>query len=152
MAELPPQRDDESAKAYAAFTSYCLMGSERSTAKLQQEISKGKRLFDEWSRVHEWQARVREYDAALAAEASAAHTARYLADLEDHRKRYSEAGRGLYTVAGKMLKKLDAGIVGLEMTPQTLGILLRAFQTAADLEAHALGLDEIMPRLADDSE
>ena len=39
----------ESAKAYEAFCSYRDMGSSRSTAKVQQEIGKSKRLIDRWS-------------------------------------------------------------------------------------------------------
>jgi len=148
MANYPAQRDTESAQAYQAACAYFALGVDRSTAKVGQQLSKSKTLMDRWSAQHGWTDRSRDYDQSLADEASAVHSARYLADLEAHRGRSMEAARGLYTVAAKLLKKMDAQITTLEVTPATLGVLLKAFQISLDLEAHGLGID----RIDDDSE
>lgn len=152
MANFPAQRPSESAQAYEAACAYFVMGADRSQEAVSQKLGKSRQIISRWSAQHDWVERTRTYDADVAQDIAQEHTRRYLAELEDHRKRYADAGRGLYTVAGKLLKRLDTNIVGLEVTPATLGILLRAFTTAADLEAHALGLDKLMPSLTDDSE
>ena len=170
MADYPAQLAAESAQAYEAACAYFSMGADRSMDAVAKRLSKSSQLMKRWSALHSWVDRSREYDTALTKEAAAAHTTRYLADLEDHRKRSSEAGKALYQVAGVLLRRLNeqAGrepkriegkdgkwyeIPGMELNANTLSIVRGAFQTSLDLEAHALGIDEIMPKLgSDDSE
>jgi len=143
MAEYPPQLANESARAYDAFTAYVRLGVERSFERLSQTYPKSVPMFKRWSAQHSWVERARAYDAALSALAAEAHQARYLQDLEAHRQRSVEAARGLYTVAGKLLQRLNSQVNTLEISPATLGVLLKAFQTSLDIEAHALGIDQM---------
>ena len=60
------QQPKETAKSYAAFREYCRLGPERSIEKLRQvlgEASVSQRWAEEWSSKHNWQERVRTYDA-----------------------------------------------------------------------------------------
>jgi hypothetical protein len=143
MASYPVQRESESAQAYQAACAYFSMGADRSLDAVAQKYNKSISLMGRWSAQHDWTSRAREYDTQLAEEAAQAHTARYLADLEQHRIRSTEAARGLYTVAGKLLQRLNKQVDTLEITPATLGVLLKAFQTSLDIEAHALGIDQM---------
>jgi hypothetical protein len=108
------------------------------------------RTLELWSVDHDWQARVRTYDQAMAQERAAEISRRYLADLEDHRDRYGKAGKALHGVAVRLLSELNAKVASIEMTPATLATVARALTTAADLEAHALGIDELLPRVRGD--
>jgi hypothetical protein len=55
----------------------------------------------------------------------------------------------VYIVAAKLLQRMNKEQDTLEITPATLGVLLRAFTTALDLEAHSLGVDQILTSLDD---
>jgi hypothetical protein len=146
-------------KSYAALCDYCAMGPSRSLDTLCERYRTGtdpapptRRLtsLKDWSRSGDWQARARQYDSQLQQEASAATTSAYLAALEAHRRRAQEAGEGVYIVATRLLRRMNAEIDTLELSPASLGVLLRAYQTALDLEAHALNLDQILPSLERD--
>jgi hypothetical protein len=152
MASYPPQLPSESPQAYQAACAYFGMGVDRSVTAVAQELHKSRPLMGRWSSQHDWVNRAAEYDAAVQEDIAQERTKRYLADLEDHRTRYQMAGRLLYQVAGKMLKRMDKEVDTLELTPAALGILLRGLTTAGDLEAHALNLDAIMPSLTGDSD
>lgn len=143
MASYPTQSTAESAKAYDAFTAYCALGADRSCEQVADKYQKNVSLIYRWCREHSWVDRSREYDQALTELAAEQHQARYLADLEAHRVRSTEAAKGLYTVAGKLLQRLNSQVNTLEITPATLGVLLKAFQVSLDLEAHSLGIDRL---------
>ena len=168
MADFPAQLPSESAQAYEAACAYFGMGADRNLSAVAQKCNKSISLMGRWSSAHGWTERAREYDAALAKEASAAHTARYLADLEAHRKRSMEAGSALYTVAGQLIKQLNYAlsqprkiegkdgktytIHSVELNANTFAVAARGITAALDLEAHALGIDKLLPELGDDSE
>jgi hypothetical protein len=150
------RHEDDTPKSYAALCDYAALGPSRSIDKLLQFYTssgiakpptKHRASLGVWSSQHDWQARARAYDDMLALEASAAHTAQYIASLEAHRKRAQDAGEGVYIVAAKLLQRRTTELDTVEITPATLGVLLRAFQTALDLEAHALGVDALLPAL-----
>jgi hypothetical protein len=150
------RRDSDTPKAYAALLDYAAMGPARSLDTLCERYRSGadpapptRRLtsLKDWSRQHDWQQRVQAYDDALALEASDRHTARYIADLEAHRKRASDAGEAIYITATKLLRRMNNELEELEITPATLGVLLRAYTIGLDLEAHALGIDQLLPEL-----
>lgn len=147
MANFPIQLPSESPQAYEAACAYFGMGADRSTAHVAQTLGKSKALMDRWSSQHDWVVRARQYDGAVQQDIAAEHTRRYLADLDDHRKRYNDAGKVLYGLANKLAIRFNNEIGTFELTPQTLSVLLRAYQTAGDLEAHALGIDQLMPKL-----
>ncbi len=148
-----PRLPTESARAHAAKVAYVTMGPQRSLEKARQNSGKTAayvRQLEEWSRHHDWQATARAWDDQQAALAAQRASAQYLADLEEHRQRYQQVGRGLYTVAAKLLKRLDAQASDptLELRPTDLGTLTKALTVAADLEAHALRLADLLPKLS----
>jgi len=60
---------EETPKSAAAFYEYCLLGADRSLAKLAQKLGKSTayiRCLETWSSHNRWQERVREYDAEQA--------------------------------------------------------------------------------------
>jgi hypothetical protein len=62
MIETWERRDDESARAFAAFHLYCEMAEDRSYAKVAEKLGKSETLIARWGRRHNWQLRVLEYD------------------------------------------------------------------------------------------
>lgn len=60
------QRRNESAKAFAAFSTYLNMGPERSLAAVAQQLTKSEQLLKRWSRKFDWPARVQAHAAHLA--------------------------------------------------------------------------------------
>ena len=147
MADYPTRYPTESAPAYQAACAYFALGADRSCEQVAAKYHKNVSLMYRWYAAHDWKERARAYDEALSKEAAAATTARYLANLEDHRKRSAEAGKGLFTVAGKMLQRLNTELPSLEINSNTLALVSRALQAALDLEAHALGLEQLLPDL-----
>lgn len=159
-----PREAGESARAYAARVEYVTMGVARSTAKVGQKLGKTKDLMDRWSSQYGWVACAQKYDDAMTLITVQEAAEQYRRDLEDHRKRYGDAGKSLWQVGARLLQELNAIITqppkviegkdgrfykipGIELTPQTLAIAARAMTIAADLEAHALRLGDILPRL-----
>ncbi len=151
MALFPARLHEESTPAYQAACAYFGMGAERSQGVVGRKLGKSRQLMNRWSAQHGWVKRAAEYDQAVQDDIATERTRRYLAELEAHRTRYQTAGKSLYTVAAKMLTRLHELVDNheLEMTPTVLGILLRAFTTAGDMEAHALNLDELLPTLTE---
>lgn len=152
-----PRIEGESARAYAARVEYVTMGAGRSIDKVaeQRGIKSGSRSSTllEWSRKYNWVDSARQYDEQVSYITVQEAADRYRADLEDHRKRASEAGKALYAVAGKLLQRMNAQAATLELNANSLAIIKGALQTALDLEAHALAVDKILPSLGDnDSE
>jgi hypothetical protein len=67
MAQPFDQRAKESAKAFAAFSIYLALGSERSLEIVRQKCGKSSRLIQRWSSRWNWGERVRAYEENLAA-------------------------------------------------------------------------------------
>lgn len=172
-----PRLEEEGSRAYAARVEYVTAGPQRSLEKLVERAQSAPKArptqrlatLKRWSSKYDWVDHARRYDDTLAGIAAQEAADAYRADLEAHRKKAMEAGQGLYTVAGRLLKKLDAALSsprqivgedgklytlhGIDFTAATLTTVSRALQTALDLEAHALGVDKLLPSLeADDSE
>lgn len=165
MATFPSQLPNESAKAYEAACAYFGMGADRSQEAVSKKLSKSRQIIGRWSAFYDWVERAKIYDQAMQQEVASEHTRRYLADLEDHRSRYASTGKELHEVALELLRAFQQSIKGkvikgedgktytipkIELTPNTLAVITRAMTTAGDLEAHALGLDQIMPQLTGD--
>lgn len=168
MAAFPPRLPEESASAYEGFTLYCRMGTSRSTANVQREVSKSKRWVDEWSRRYKWVERAREYDEALSLETAQAVTDDYVGRVKAHQERYLKAGNDLHSAATMLLaiqrtrlnalaqrladpltREETAALID-SLSPQALGQIGRSFAVAADLEAHALGLERLLKQNADE--
>jgi len=60
------QQPRESAKAFAAFSSYLSMGPERSLAMVAQKLGKSVGLVERWSRKFDWSSRVQAHATHLA--------------------------------------------------------------------------------------
>jgi hypothetical protein len=140
---------NESAKAYAALVAYAELGSDRSIEAVSQKLAKSVPLLKRWSAQHRWVERVRAYDAALARLAQRRAAEQYIADVEEHRDRYRQTGRDLHAVARGILVRLAAALENdtLTLNVASLHALVRTFEAAAELEAHALSLDRLLPLL-----
>ena len=147
MARFPEQQMNESSRAYAAFILYCGMGADRSIVAVAQKCIKSVSLIRRWCHVHTWVERAKQYDAQVADDIAAEHTRRYLQDLDDHKLRYAQAGKILYVLAQQLAVRFNTEIDDLAMTPNTLAVLHRTYQIAGDLEAHALGIDQLLASL-----
>jgi hypothetical protein len=141
---------DEHPARFQARVEYIVAGPDRSLELVGQKLGKSRVLLERWSSADGWVDHARRWDNLIVNLRTQAEVDAYRRDLEDHRKRYGDAGKALYQVAAKMLKKLDASVPTMEATPQTLAIASRAMTIAADLEAHALRLGDILPKLDHD--
>lgn len=163
-----PREEGESARAHAARVEYVLAGPDRSLDKTRQRLGKDAagytRTLEEWSARFDWTSHARRYDEMVINMRTQEAAEQYRRDLEDHRKRYGDAGKSLWQVAARLLQELNTIIAtpprtiegkdgrlykipGIELTPATLTIASRAMTIAADLEAHALRLGDILPKL-----
>jgi hypothetical protein len=164
-----PRLPDESSRAYEARVRYVTMGPERSIDKVahQRGIKTGSRSTTllEWSRQYGWVESARQYDEQQAFLTIQEAAATYRKDLEEHRAKTMKAGGDLFTVAQALLVQCGRAIRGqqiegkdgklytipaMELTPTTLATAARALTTALDLEAHALRIADLLPKLSTD--
>lgn len=161
---------DETPKAYQARVEYVTAGPQRSLDKLRQHYGRTAaytRQLEQWSSRYDWVECARKFDEQIAFLTTQEAADAYRRDLEDHRKRYGDAGKALYQVAGAVLQRLGKALAqpptviegkdgrtyeipGVRVTPELLTTAARAMTIAADLEAHALRLGDILPRLDHD--
>lgn len=145
-----PQFENESRQAYAARVEYLMLGEARSLDAVSQKVAKSLPLIKRWSSRDNWQQAAQQYDQTLASLAAQQHAEQYLADLAEHRARYAKVGRALFQVASGMLGDLNAARGSIVPNGNTLATVSRALTIAADLEAHALGLDQLLSQLTPD--
>jgi hypothetical protein len=150
---------------------YVTMGPGRSLEKLRRQTEgrsgATQRLptLEEWSSRFDWAATARAWDDQQAAAAARDAAYQYRRDLEDHRKRYGDAGKNLYKVAVGLMNTIAAQLQGqviegkdgkrytipaMKIDQGAITILARTMTIAADLEAHALRLGDILPKLDQD--
>ena len=139
-----PRLPDESARAYAARVEYVTMGPGRSLETVSQKYTKNIQLFKRWSVQHGWVESARQYDAQIAYLTIQEASERYRADLVDYRRRYGEVGKALLGVAARLLNKLNRSIDAIEVGPGSLALITNAAKTAADLEALALRVENLL--------
>jgi hypothetical protein len=60
------QQENESAKAFAAFSLYLSLGEQRSLESVSQKLGKSKALMERWSKRHHWSERVQAHGAHMA--------------------------------------------------------------------------------------
>jgi hypothetical protein len=140
-----PRLPGERAERHEARVLYLTMGADRSLDAVRQKLGKSKELIERWSAADGWVEQARNYDSTLANLATRRAADSYLHDLEEHRERAGKAGKALYGVAVEMLGKLRAAPV--EYTPATLATIARALTVALDIEAHALRVADLLPKL-----
>jgi hypothetical protein len=163
-----PRLPEEHPARYEARVSYILMGADRSLEAVSQKLSKSVQLLKRWSTADNWVELAANHDQTVYTLAARASSDQYRADLEAHRKKASDAGQALYSVAGQLIKQINTALAnprkikgedgkvytlhGVDLTASTFSIAARAMQTALDLEAHSLGVDVLLGKLDDDSE
>lgn len=165
MPAFPERLDNETDKAYRALCDYAAMGAGRSLETLCKRYRIGtesvpaRRLttIKEWNRLYDWQARIRRYDAAAAAERAADLREAHRGEVEALRQQAREdaktlraLGRGL---AGKLARRLQTlsedGIEPGQLASLATAVS-KALVGALDLDAAALGVDAVLEHLGSD--
>lgn len=149
-----PRLEGETTRAYAARVEYLTMGAQRSLDKVAKrgQNGGGYRLpsVENWSVKYEWGQHAAAYDQTLATLAAQRHAKQYVADLDRHRAEYQKTGRDLHTLARGMLAQLVKQRMSVEYRASDLATIARALTIAADLEAHALRIADLLPKLSAD--
>jgi hypothetical protein len=135
---IPPQLQGERPNAYAAFSEYCRLGSERSVRKVGRVQGKARATVEVWSVKYRWQERVAEYDANVSRTAHEAEeqalkdeAAYFAKEIIAHRRQALEDSAALRKVALAKLQKLSKA---------TLGDICRALQAADGMKRLALNM------------
>lgn len=129
MPDLWERQAGETAKAFAAFELYRGMpATERSGAKVAQQLGRAKQLIDRWSSANSWVVRVRAWDDHLAAAARE----EAVVELERMVKRHANLAVGFL---GKVTRRLQS------MQPDDLQPrdLVQWTKVATDLERMSRG-------------
>lgn len=124
-------RPDESAKAYQAFEVYRDMGADRSLERVSRTVPVRLPSVKDWSSKYSWQARVRAFDEAAAAKASAIA----LEDAATVRARQAQHAKVIQLRAMQKIAGTDPG-------DMTVGEATRAWQVGAENERKALGIPD----------
>lgn len=161
--ELPRIANEHPAR-YQARTIYITMGADRSLDAVSQRLAKSVPLLKRWSSEDHWSEHAARYDETVYTLAARDAADAYRRDLEDHRKRYGDAGKNLYKIAGGLMNTIAQQLQGrtiegkdgktytiptMKIDQGAITVLARALATAADLEAHALRLGDLLPKLAE---
>ena len=104
MAEIQPweRQENESAKAYEAFSIYRDMGASRSLAKVGQEVCKSKKMMEKWSKAHNWVERAEQWDR----EQDRILQKQQIEDIKEMRKRHANLGMALVMKAATALSRI----------------------------------------------
>jgi hypothetical protein len=164
-----PRLPNERPERYQARVEYIVAGPDRSLEAVSQKLAKSVPLIKRWSSADDWTDHARKWDELMVHLRTEAQTQAeidaYRRDLEDHRKRYGDAGKNLYKVAMGLMNAIALQLQGqtiegkdgkkytlpaMKIDQGAITILARAMTIAADLEAHALRLGEILPKLDHD--
>jgi DNA repair ATPase RecN len=163
-----PRLDREHPARYEARTLYVTMGPDRSLEAVRQKLGKSKALMERWSTQDNWVEHAKKYDDQINFLTVHEAETKYRADLEAHRKRAGEASQALYAVAGQLIKAVNQALAnpkkiegkdgrvytlhGVELNAGAFSTAAKAMQIALDIEAHGLGVDQLLPSLTNDSE
>lgn len=147
-----PRLENEHAKRYAARVAYLTLGPTRSLAAVAAQQQKALTLIERWSTQDCWVEHARRYDDAVAGLAAQQASQDYLNELKRHQKAARDLGTALVAVAAEMLQELRNNKKKLEYTPGALSVIARAGTIGLDMRAHALQLDELLPRLSNDDD
>lgn len=145
-----PRLPDETAPAYAARVAYVTMGAQRSLSAVGRSLGKSTTLMSRWSAAHDWARSARQYDDALAAAQAQQAAADYLAQLKRLQADSLAYGRALCGVAVEMLTELRDQKKAIEYSPAALSTIARAMTTGIDLQALALRVADVLPKLTYD--
>lgn len=119
----------ETPRAAAAFEEYCAFGPSRSLRKLADKTGTKLAQLGEWSREHQWQERVKAYDAERIEE----RRRKQEAEIEKMNERHAMIGT---TQQAKAIKQIEALIEAKSFGSMAAVQLLKL---ATDLERLARG-------------
>jgi hypothetical protein len=124
-----PRAPQDSDRSYAALCRYATMGERRNLRALAQELGKSATLVSRWSAQHGWMARVRAYDAAVAAQAQQAFADESVMIARQHAQEAAKLREmALYALAACDREHLPAAVA------------LRLWTEAIRIERLSLGL------------
>jgi transposase len=156
---LPEQLPNESAKAYAAFVAYCETGTQRSVRDVAQKLDKSSTIIGRWSAQHRWQERVRAYDAAIAAERAEILRQQRREEIERLRtlaqadaENLRKLARGLGARLAQAIDQVEAAAIEPQHMASMLRTIAQSLETATNLDAAALGIDEVLAYLKEQPE
>jgi hypothetical protein len=130
LSPFPPHKSmRETPKAAAAFREYCLLGTDRSLRKLADIRGTKLSQLGVWSRAHNWQERVKEYDAQIAEE----KRKRRLAEVEKMDEEHALIGRT------QLLRAVTIVQRHIEAQDTTLSSAVSLMKAAYELERLARG-------------
>lgn len=155
---------DEHPARFQARVEYIVAGPDRSLERVRQKIGmRSVRRLEMWSSEDGWGEQARRWDELIVNLRTQAEVDAYRRDLEAHRKKAMDAGRSLFTVAGRLLQQIDTALAnprriegkdgkmytlhGIDLNSSSLAVAARGLTAALDLEAHALRLGDILPKL-----
>jgi hypothetical protein len=149
----------DSSKSFAAFQVFLEMpASERSLAKLAQQVSLSERWLKEWSRQHHWQERAMLFERSqfdLRRRAREQEHARELREYVSQQKQVARAtlqiALQLLDVSNRALNQLrQSDAAGSLSYSQVCSVLRTAAQVAdscSNAQAQALGVEELLTLL-----
>ena len=143
MAQLFEQQPRESNKAFAAFSLYLNLGSERSLDAVRRKCGKSSRLIQRWSGKFDWPARVQAYAAYLAnVEREAVEVAARgkAAEWEKRETQLRETEWAMHESAIAAAKKGLAAYMEREKVYANLADIARMLEIASKLGRLATGL------------
>jgi hypothetical protein len=155
------RRDDETPKAWAAFSDYRDLGKWRSVDRAyqqQQKTSKrAARHWWDWYDAFDWKPRAEAYDAHQERQARKEAEAAHRRQIRDFQSRQQERAEKLHRASISLLDKALTRLQDLtpeDMDPAQLVGVLRAAatatETAGNAEAAALGVEELLKALPDE--
>lgn len=157
-----PRIEGETPKAHRARIDYVTMGTERSLDKLRQRYGRTTaytRQLELWSSQFGWADSARQYDEQVSYLTVQDAADAYRASLEAHREKAMTSAKNLMALASgltrimgdaltqpRTIKGEDGKTYTLHKVvadASTLTTISKALQTALDIEAHALGIDQM---------
>lgn len=149
------QQPGETNKAYSAFSVYLTAGSERSTARVAQELGKSKTLMDRWSSRHDWVRRAGAYDAyAIQQRLAVREKIDANEEIRAYRERARENAKRLNAVttvllgkAAERLRNLNPSDIDPRLLPGIIRATAQAMDAALNAEAQAIGANDLLQML-----
>lgn len=154
-----PRLEREHPARYEARTLYVTMGPNRSLDAVSRKLSKSLPLMKRWSTEDNWTEHAEHYDNQISYMTVQDAAQQHQEDLRAFRIKYGKAGDDLHKVSMSMLALFARHLQGktiedkhgnkhiipaVEMNASTLGQIKAALQTAADLEALALRVGDLL--------
>jgi hypothetical protein len=136
------RRENETVKAFTAFTTYLGMGAQRSLEAVRLKLGKSKALIERWSVRHQWVERTAAYERHLSEierrteeSLTRAKAVTWALRREEHKEIEWQVRCDLVEAGLKQLERFRDGTKGA-----TLGDVARALELASKLGRLASGM------------